>query len=266
MAAVLVPRLAVSCRLLPSLAISAALDVRLRLRPAPRTPEERLPPLSPQRQYAGLRPAARAEVDPSVPRPPSPPSPRRRSASASSRWAASTASSARWLEMACSRCAPRRALHSLWMALLTMALLTTAIPTIQVRTSSTSWCSPGACQSDPTMQLIRERIANLTMAAAARGKRAPSWRRHASAHPPASPGARAAGSGQLWWACRTLEERPARMRRDAKVRRRSRGQRLRISEGLNTHRCRRTTRSTYRCSGTRRASSTRFTQVLPCTL
>lgn len=31
-----------------------------------------------------------------------------------------------------------------------------------VRTSSTAWCSPGACQSDPTMTEIRARIANLT--------------------------------------------------------------------------------------------------------
>lgn len=32
-----------------------------------------------------------------------------------------------------------------------------------VRTSSTSWCSDRACQDDPTMRSIRERIANLTM-------------------------------------------------------------------------------------------------------
>ena len=32
-----------------------------------------------------------------------------------------------------------------------------------VRTSSTAWCDPMACQSDPQLQAVRSRIANLTL-------------------------------------------------------------------------------------------------------
>ena len=69
-----------------------------------------------------------------------------------------------------------------------------------VRTSSTAWCSPGACQSDLTMQAIRERIANLTLVTAAR------WNAYSSHdRRPSPPPASWCWRGGSWLARHSLE-------------------------------------------------------------